>query len=97
MYRAGCREFEEEDFLPPADEIRQSTVHVEYESLPDRFFRNPFSLSMQPNGEQVRVESLLPPRQGAPVNFQASCEGKIFRSEERRVGKESRSRWAPYQ
>ena len=42
-----------------------------------------------------RVEELL----GAPVKFADDCQAadaQVARSEERRVGKECRSRWSPY-
>ena len=53
-------------------------MNMQKECLPDRIFRNPFALRLQANDKQVCVKSFLPPRQGAPVNFQTSCEGKIF-------------------
>ncbi len=53
-------------------------MHMQEEGLPDRLFRNPFALRLQPNDKQVCVKSFLPPREGAPVNLQASREGKIL-------------------
>ena len=48
------------------------------------FFR---SVVLQEDGTGVEVLAVFP---------ELSCSGKPYRSEERRVGKECRSRWSPY-
>ena len=49
-------------------------------------------------GESIDFDAALPPMRlgAAEVNTERLTTGNLDRSEERRVGKECRSRWSPY-
>src|SRR3989442_13073184 len=48
-----------------------------------------------PNGVDTKFYQNAPCKEGAPV-MRVGWAGSLLRSEERRVGKECRSRWSPY-
>ena len=49
-----------------------------------------------PSGPYTETDARIDLKSGLPQTREAWIAGRGFRSEERRVGKECRSRWSPY-
>src|SRR5256885_13413720 len=101
MAEASCRR--ELDLEIPADEVTQALERVAKEfarvaRVPGfRPGKAPVSLIRRRFAEDIKgevVQSLVPGRVEKAVSEQKLTP--VSRSEERRVGKECRSRWSPY-
>ena len=78
-----------------------STVEKYIRSIPDFpeqgiIFRDITTVTQDPEGLQLAIKSMEDKIKDKDFDVIVGLEARGFRSEERRVGKECRSRWSPY-